>query len=392
VPTAVLAALLGVALGQTQWQAGFHGESVVYDGGAGDLHLDPRAALEYGRRDVLLQAAYDPALTLREPRGRGTFTALHNAHVSAALQLDRDTRVSASQTLAVGSTSLGWAAQSLSAVPSTAARSNQSSSISTFNETTAVTLQGMPSRDLALSGTTAYAIAGGNTSVAEQELPRTRSLHLSSRGDWVGRSDSIGLSAAWSRVWASSGASPTSSSFAGFASWRHALSGASQRALAGAPMVRTGEQTGPRYETEITAGASLVRGDPTLQRPVVPTASATLTRDAAGFRVGTVGGHVTVRYLPVLSEASGTLTPRGEASAEIEVRLARELVAVVGGGAGKVFDTTVPTPWLAQGGASLRWELLRSVAVTVGARVARIATGTEWAGVLGTTWTSNGRL
>jgi hypothetical protein len=396
VPIPVLAAVLGLALGQAQWQAGFHGESLAYHDGAGDLELAPRLAVEYDRRlggprDLLLQAGYDPALTLREPRGRGTFSALHNAHATAALQLDRNTRLTATQTLAIGSTNLGWASQSFSAVPSTAARSIQSASIRTTNETTALSLQESVSRDLVLNGDASYGIAGGSTAIAELELPRTRALHLGGGGAWVGRRDSIGVSAGWSRVWASAGASRTSSSLDGYASWRHALTGASQRALAGEPVPRMGERTGPRYETELTAGASQVRGDPTLRRTVVPTVSASLRRDEPGLRPGALGAHVTVRYAPVLNQATGTLTPRGEASAEVSVRLARQLVALAGGGGGRVFDTKAPAQTFAQGGASLQWEASRYVSLTLGARVAHTA-GTEWAGFAGATWSQTGRL
>jgi hypothetical protein len=395
VTTTVLAAVLGLALGQAQWQLGFHGQSLMYGDGAGDLQLEPRADVEYerryGRSGLLLQAAYNPALTVREPRERGTFSSLHHAHAMAAFQLDRDTQITATQTLAAGSTNLAWTAQSFSTVPSTAVRPIQSSSVRTLDETTAVSLQESISRDLVLTGDTAYAIGGGSSAVAEQQLPRTRTFHLGGTGTWVGQRDSLGLSAGWNRVWASGGASTTSSSWHGFASWRHALSGASQRALAGEVMPRMGEAAGPRYETELTAGASEVRGDPRLRRTVVPTFSAALRRDEPGLRPGALGARVTLRYAPVLNQATGTLTPRAEASAELSLRLARQLVAVAGGGAGKVFDSEVPTQTFAQGGASIQWEASRQVALVLGSRVAYVG-GTQWAGFAGATWTQGGRL
>ena len=94
----------------------------------------------------------------------------------------------------------------------------------------------------------------------------------------------------------------------------------------------------------------------------------------------------------MLEGATGALTPRAEASASLDLRLARTWIASADGGAGWTPDPTPTSPeLLAQGALGLSYQARRWLTFSASARAASLP-HFEWAGVFTVAVTRAGRL
>ncbi len=387
---AAFAAVLSLSLGQLQWDAGLRAEGRALQDSAGDLQLEPFLGVESLSRDAALRARYGPQVIFRTPASRGTVDALHRAALSAALRLDPDTSVTATQSASLGSTDFSWLALSPSAPPPTNVQGTVAPNLAVFNESSSLTLAERFSHQLSASLTGGFTITGALHDRDLVSLPRTRTGQLTAASTWMELRDTFTLRADGSYGWVSNGY--TTSVLGASAAWRHAFSAASRQGLGAGVTDRRDPKLGPLYETELRGGVALLGGsDPTQQRQVVPTAALALLREAPPGR-GSLGARVTLRYAPEIDPITGAYRQRGEASAALDLRLERDLLAYAQGGLGVTPDPLPSYPrTLAQGAFGLTYEVMREVSVSAGVRVAHLP-GTEWAGVVSTTLLQHGRF
>ena len=385
-----LAAGLLLALGQLQWNAGLRAEGRALQGSAGDLQLEPLVAVESLSRDIALSARYDPQVILRTPTSRGPFDALHRGALSAALRLDPDTSITASQSASAGSTDFSWLALSPTTPPPTNVQGAVAPTVSVLNAATSLTLGERFSHQLSASLTGGFAISGALHDRDLPVLPRTRTIPLAASATWTELRDTFTAGANGSFGSVSTGF--TTGYVGASAAWRHAFSAASRHGLGAGVTDRRDPALGPLYETELRGGVALVGGsDPTQHRQLVPTAALALLREAPPGR-GSLGARVALRYAPEIDPVTGAYRQRGELSTSLDLRLDRDLLAYAEGGLGVTPD---PLPFypraLAQEAFGLRYEVMRGVGVSVGARIAQLP-ATEWAGVVTTTLSQHGRF
>ena len=387
---AAFAAGLLMTLGQLQWDAGLRAEGRVLRDAAGDLQLEPFFAVESLSRDAALRARYEPQVIFRAPSSRGTLDGLQRGTLSAALRLDRDTSVTATQTASIGSADFSWLALSPSDVPPTNVRGTVGATTAVLNEHTAVTLGERISNRLSASLTGGFGVTGALHQSDLGVLPRTTAAELVAASTWTERRDTFTLGANGSYGWVTTG--HTTSVFGATAAWRHALTAASRQGLSAGVTDRRDPALGPLYETELRGGVAVLGGDdPAQPRTVVPTAAFTLLREAPR-RPGALAARVTLRYAPEIDPLTGAFRQRGELSTSLELRLLRHLLAYAQGGLGVTPDPLPTSPrTLAQGALGLSYEVTRSVTVSAGVRVASLP-GIDWAGVVTTTFLQHGRF
>ncbi len=387
---AAFAAGLLLSLGQLQWEAGLRAEGRVLRDAAGDLQLEPYLGLESLSRDAALRARYEPQVIFRAPSSRGTFDALHRATLSAALRVDPDTSLTATQSVSVGTTDFSWLALSPSAAPPVNVQGTAGATRAVLNESSSVTLGERFSSRLSAGLTGGFSVTGALHDRDLPSLPRTSTAQLTAASTWRERRDTFSLGASGSYGWVSNGY--TTDVLGASAAWRHAFTVASRRGLGAGVTDRRDPALGPLYESELSGGVAVLGGsDPKQPRQVVPTAAFVLLREAPPGP-GSLGARVTLRYAPEIDPTTGTYRQRGELSTSLELRLLRDTLAYAQGGLGVTPDPLPTFPrTLAQGALGLTYEVTRSVTVSAGVRVASLP-GFEWAGVVTTTLLQHGRF
>lgn len=364
-----MAACLLLAWSQMRYQLALRTETKTLPDGAGDLKLDPLLSVEAPSRSLQLSARYLPTILLREPRERGTFNLLNRGLLSGTLRLSKDRRVLAEQRLAHGPTDLSWLALASDVAPPTLTRSFRSPLIGALESSSSLSFEQTLRRRLRFALTARYSLSGGLSGEDQLVLPRVRSLDLGASGTFGAGRETFSLGMTGSRGWISTG--HRTSLLESSIGWRHSFR--------------------HRLESELSAGLSILGGDPAERSGVVPTAAVTLRRELPPGRRG-VGGRITLRWGPVLDRATGALLRRAEGSARLDFAPLPAVVLSASGGAAVTPDAVPPdSRVLAQGAVGIARKLTSAFTVSAGVRLVSLP-GLEWAGLISTTLSEQGFL
>src|SRR5438105_2842480 len=189
--------------------------------GAGDLQLDPVAAVELPRDMAQLSARYYPSLLVREPTPRGSLNLLHRAIASGTLRLSKDRRLLAEQRLSYGPTDFSWLAFPADAAPPTFIRSFRSPLIGALESTSSISFEHAVRQRLRYTLTARYSATGGVSDADQLLLPREHVLDLGGTASYgVGR-ETFSVAVTGGRGWISTGR--TTALFGFSAGWRHSF-------------------------------------------------------------------------------------------------------------------------------------------------------------------------
>ena len=364
-----IAACLLLAWGHPRYQLAIRTQTAALPDGAADLRLDPLLAVEIPSHSLQLSARYLPTMLLREPRERGTFDLLHRGILSGTLRLSRDRRLVAEQRLARGPTDLSWLAVPSDVAPPVLTRSFSSRPTGAFESSSSIVFEQALRRHLRFALTSHYSVAGGLSGEDQLILPRVRSLDLGTRGTFAAGRETFSLAVIGSRAWISTGRRTAALDIT--SGWRHSL--------------------GRRLASELSAGLSILGGDPDERRGAVPTAAITLRRELPRARGG-MGGRITLRWGPVLDRATGALLRRAEGSAALDFAPQVATVFSASGGVALTPDVGRPEPHvLAQGGVGIAHKLTSAFTLSAGFRLATVP-DLQWAALITTTLTEQGLL
>ena len=335
--------------------------------GAGDLQLDPLAAIETPGEEAQLSARYFPTLLLREPRERGTWNVLHRGTATAKLRLAKDRRLLAEQRFAYGPTDFSWLAYPPDTAPPIFIRSFDSPLIGALESTSSLTFEHDVQERLKYALSARYSLQGGISDVDQLTLPRERILDLGATGSYRLRRETFSLQLIAGRGWISNGR--TTALFGSSVGWRHSFR--------------------HRWEGELTAGLSLLGGVPQENNGVVPTASISLWREPPASR-GAIGGRITLRSGPIRDRFTGALIQRAEGSARVDFVPSRPFVLSASGGIGVAAQTVAPgTNVLGQAAVGLAYRVTRAFSLSAGMRFVTLP-DLEWATLVTSTFSEHG--
>jgi hypothetical protein len=362
-----LATCLLLAWGHLRYQFALRTQTRSLPDGAGDLQLDPLLAVETPPRSMQLNARYFPTMLLREPRPRGTVNLLHRGILSGTLSLSKDRRLLAEQRFAHGPTDLSWLALPPDVAPPILIRSFRSQLVGTLDSSSSISFEQAIRQRLRFGLTARYSVSGGLSNEDQLIMPRFQSVELGASGEFSARRETFTVVVTGSRGWISTG--HRTALLGANTGWRHLF--------------------GRRFEGELSAGLSLLGGDPEERHGAVPTAAITVRRELPRDRRA-VGGWITLRWGPVLDRSTGALLRRAEGAARLDFAPLTALLLSASGGVAVTPDVAPPgARVLAQGAVGIAHKLTHAFTISAGVRLVTLPT-LEWAALITTTLSEKG--